>query len=107
MDRPKIDPPKWTQIVEKELGEWQRRLDNLKEIADRAEAEREKHREQHRQLGAALDTAERRRSELRLALEQVRTLLQKHAGDDPYWRKGLEETPLGQADCVAERALVG
>jgi hypothetical protein len=90
-------PPHWTKIIEADLERLQRRLEEA--VADG---------EKRRQLVAeSLDTVERNLTTARLALEQVRLLLRKHAGDDPHWRKGQEHTPLGQADFVAERALAG
>jgi hypothetical protein len=91
-------PPHWTKIIEADLQRLQRRLE---EAVALEQADREK----HRQLAESLDTVERNLTTARLALEQVRLLLRKHAGDDPHWRKGQEHTPLGQADFVAERAL--
>jgi hypothetical protein len=91
-------PPHWIQIIDADLQRLQRRLE---EAVALEQADREK----HRQLAESLDTAERHLATARLALEQVRTLLIKHAGDDPQWRTGHEHTPLGQADFVAERAL--
>jgi hypothetical protein len=98
------DRPKWVRVVEQELLERDRRLDELRTIANRAEAERDS---TLRHLADAIETAERSRMDLRVALAQVRRLLQHHHAGDPYWRKDQEETALGQADLVAERALAG
>jgi septal ring factor EnvC (AmiA/AmiB activator) len=96
------DRPRWIAIVEQELSQRDRRLDELRQVANRAEAERDSIL---RQLADAIDAAEKSRRDLRVALAQVRRLLLQHHDGDPYWRKDQEQTPLGQADVVAERAL--
>jgi hypothetical protein len=98
------DRPKWIAIIEQELFERDLRVDELRMLANRAEAERDSIL---RQFAEAIDTAERSRRDLRVALARVRRLLIQHHGDDPSWRKDQEQTPLGQADLVAERALAG
>ena len=96
--------PHWISVLEADLQAMQRQLAERAEIAARAVIEREHHRKALIELTATLEQTQRKLAATVEALEEVRAMLRKHAGDKPNWRAGQEATWLGQADLVAEQA---